>query len=86
MTSSTTTNIKELLPDLFMLGLDNPDTPPSALIQNLEEYADTDDADIYLDDIRQMVIGLTAYVEKAAPMIEQLAQERAKREEEEDGE
>lgn len=80
------TSPKELLPDLFMLGLDNPDVPPALLIQNLEEYADTDDADIYLDDIRQVIDALTAYVEKAAPVIEQLAQERAKREEEEGGE
>lgn len=86
MTSPTVTSIKTLLPDLFMLGLDNPGIPPSLLIQNLEEYADIEDADICLDDIRQVIDALTAYVEKAGPVIEQLAQERAKREEEEEGE
>lgn len=69
-----------------MLGIDDPDVSPSVLIENLEEYADTDDAEGCLDDIRQVIDGLTAYVEKAAPVIEQLAQERAKREDEEEGE
>ena len=75
-----------MLPDLFMLGLDYPDISPATLVENLEEFADEDDADIYLSDIAHLRDVLDAYVKLATPVVEQLKEARRREEEEEEGE
>lgn len=59
-----------------MLGLDCPDISPAALVESLEEFADTDDADIYLSDIRSAGEVLIAYANAAEPVIARLAEAR----------
>jgi hypothetical protein len=61
------------LPCLFMLGLDHPNLSPVDLVESLEEFADTDDADIYLSDIRSAGEILIAYANAAEPVIARLA-------------
>lgn len=66
-----------------MLGLDCPDISPAALVESLEEFADTDDADIYMSDIRSAGEVLIAYANAAEPVIARLAEARKEQGEEE---
>jgi hypothetical protein len=77
-TNAPSNSPRDLLPDLFMMGLDDPDMTPAALAEGLAEHVDTDMAGIYLDDIRQMSQVLAAYVEVAEPIVQNLADARAK--------
>jgi len=64
-----------------MLGLDYPDTSPATLVEGLEQFGDTDDADIYLSDIRSAGEALIAYANAAEPVIARLAEARKEKEE-----
>jgi len=61
-----------------MMGLDDPEIPPAIFAESLAEHVDTDMAGIYLDDIRQMSQVLAAYVEAVEPIVQKLADARAK--------
>ena len=76
-TSAPIKNFRDLLPDLFILGLDDPDISPAIFAESLAEHVDTDMAGIYLDHIRQMSQVLAAYVEAAEPIVQKLADARA---------
>jgi hypothetical protein len=82
-TSAPSNSPRDVLPDLFMFGLDYPDISPACLVEGLAEYVDTDDADIYLDDIRHLSEVLAAYVKTVEPIVQELAKARAAEEEEE---
>lgn len=72
---------RHLLPSLPSLGLTYPDISPATLVEDLELYADTADADIYLDAISDLSAILADYVKAATPIIEQLAKQREEQEE-----
>ena len=82
-TSKPNSSPGELLPDLFMFGLDYPDISPARLVEDLAEFVDTDNADIYLDAIRHVSEVLAAYAKAVEPIVQELAEARAAEEEEE---
>lgn len=67
------------------MQLDYPCISPATLVKNLEEFADSDDVDIYLSDIREAGEALIAYADQAEPVVLKLAEIRNACEAEEEG-
>lgn len=64
------------LPDLFMLGIDDPDVSPAELVRNLEIYAGTDEVVDRLDEIRSTARALLDYANAAETVLVQLEEAR----------
>ncbi len=56
-----------------------PEISPATLGQNVEYYADEEGGERYLDEILEVRDALDAYVKRARPVIQRLAEERRKR-------
>ena len=59
--------------------LEYPEISPATLGQNVEDYGDEEGGEIYLDDILIVRDALDAYVKRARPVVQRLAEERRKR-------